>query len=41
MRENISFQDAEEEEEQVGGVRMTSDAVTSVLFPDYPEKGLF
>lgn len=32
--------DADEEEENVGGVKMTSDAVTSVLFSDYPEKDL-
>jgi len=29
-----------EEEESVGGIKMTSDAVTSVLFPEYPEKDL-
>lgn len=32
--------DVEEEEEKVGGIQMTSDAVTSVLFPEYPEKDL-
>jgi len=32
--------DADEEEENVGGVKMTSNAVTSVLFSDYPEKDL-
>jgi translocon-associated protein subunit alpha len=35
-----SGKDAEEEEEKVGGIKVTSDAVTSVLFPDYPEKDL-
>ena len=33
------FKDTDEEEENVGGVRMTSNAVTSILFSDYPEKG--
>jgi len=32
--------DAEEEEEKVQGVKMTTDAQTSVLFPDYPDKQL-
>lgn len=32
--------DAEEEEEKVGGIKVTSDAVTSVLFSDYPDKDL-
>lgn len=32
--------DAEEEEEKVGGIRMSPDAETSVLFTDFPDKQL-
>lgn len=32
--------DTEEEEEKVGGIRMSPDAETSVLFPDFPDKQL-
>jgi len=30
----------DEEEESVGGIKMTTDAQTAVLFPDYPDKQL-